>query len=111
MIEIKKIALLIIMCLIYLGCSNSPDKDELIKKIKLSDKKYDISFYIDKSGVFAPEYGEVYIDYRDGNYKKIFQFNFNDYAFKMVRLDSVNIGFIKITRNTEKADTVIYKLE
>ncbi len=107
----NKILLIIIVGLKICGCTNTPEKDELAKKIKLYDKKYDISFYRDKSGVFAPDYGEVYIDYRNGNYKKIFQFNFNDFAFKMIRLDSEHVGFIKISRNTEIADTSIYKLE
>ena len=51
------------------------------------------------------------MDFRNGDYKRVFYFNFNDYRFKMIRFDDKNVAFIKTKSGDEITDTTFFDLE
>jgi hypothetical protein len=109
----KQIGIILIIMIIFVllyGCSNQPKPDDFQYKLALPDKKYDLAFFRQRGNVYAPEYCYIYMDFRNGKYKQVFTFILNDYAFKMLRIDTNTVAFIKHSRKTEIYDTTYFKL-
>ena len=101
--------------IILSGCGYLFDTKEHVNTLELPDKEYDISMYVSKSGVFAPEYKYVYIDFRDGGLVEILRFNIMDYGIIIDRFGEdeiiLYISYREFISPYEPYDTLIYKLK
>ena len=101
--------------IILSGCGYLFDTKEHVNTLELPDKEYDISMYVSESGVFAPEYMYVYVDFRDGDLIEILRYNLMKYGIKIERYNKdeiiMYISYSEFISPLEPYDTLIYKLK